>query len=193
MATLRQDKSLFVIDDFYPYPMQLRNFALSRQYEDWLGPDGEVYKRICRCEVPAMRELLTGLLGPMEIHGMAFRLNFGGEPPNAAIHSDVGWGTHALVHYLSEGPSGTAFWKHKATQTDRIDPGDTYLFEQINRDWNDVSKWEQKRLVEMRFNRALIYESALFHSRWPFEAFGSYPEDGRLIVVAFFTPRKGRL
>jgi hypothetical protein len=35
----------------------------------------------------------------------------------------------------------------------------------------------------------VIYESALFHSRWPFAAFGKGFSDGRLIACAFFTPR----
>lgn len=133
--------------------------------------------------------MLEGLLGSVDMLGMAFRLNYNEEEPNAAIHSDVGWGTHALVLYLSEGPSGTAFWKHIPTQTDRIEEGDTWLFEQINQDWNNESKWEVSRFVQMKFNRAIIYESALYHSRYPFKAFGDSPETGRLVIVAFFTPR----
>ena len=39
-----------------------------------------------------------------------------------------------------------------------------------------------------RMGRAVIYESELFHSRYPFAAFGSGPEDGRLVAVAFFSP-----
>ena len=35
----------------------------------------------------------------------------------------------------------------------------------------------------------VIYDGSLFHSRWPFEAFGTGPQDGRLILVAFFTPK----
>lgn len=180
----------FVIDDFHPFPQALRDVGLSAPYEDWLGPDGQVYKRICRMEIPGIRSMLEGLFGSIDILGMGFRLNFDGEVPNAAIHSDMGWGTHALVLYLSDGPSGTAFWKHKATGTDRVDPGDVWLFEHVNKDWNDASKWEQIRFVEMKFNRALIYESSYFHSRFPFEAFGKDKDSGRLIVVAFFTPEQ---
>lgn len=182
-------KDLYVIDDFHPFPDDLRKLALQVPYEDWLGPDGQVYKRICKMEVPGIRDMLEGLLGPVEMLGMAFRLNYNEEEPNAAIHSDIGWGTHALVHYLSEGPSGTAFWKHNVTGCNRIDAGDDWLLEQVNTDWNDASKWKAERFVQMKFNRALIYESALFHSRYPFKAFGNSPKTGRLIVVAFFTPR----
>ena len=188
--TTKQKPELFVLDDFHPYPDEVREHALKQEYEDWLGPDGQVYKRICRTEVPLLRHMLEGLLGPIDMLGMGYRLNFNDEEPNCAIHSDVGWGTHALVHYISKGPSGTAFWKHNKTGMHRLDPGDDWLLEQVNKDWDNEKAWNVRKFVEMRYNRALIYESALFHSRYPFKAFGTSPEDGRLIVVAFFTPKR---
>lgn len=178
-----------VYDDFLPDPQGVRSTALRADYIDWTGYDGEVYKRICITEVPGLRQRIEEAMGPVAMLGMGYRLNFGGEMPNAAIHSDMGWGTHAAVVYLSEGEGGTAFWRHEETGANRIEPGDMALFEQVKDDWNDESRWRMARLVEMKFNRALIYESALFHSRYPFAAFGSGPDDGRLIAVAFFTPR----
>lgn len=184
-----ETRELYVIDDFHPCPEALREHALFQEYEDWLGHDGQVYKRICRTEIPGIRQLIEGLLGPVDMLGMAYRLNYNEEEPNAAIHSDIGWGTHALVHYLSDGPSGTAFWKHRETETTSISSGQEWLLDKINKDWNDEDKWEIEKYVNMKFNRALIYESKLYHSRYPFKAFGNSPETGRLIVVAFFTPR----
>lgn len=178
-----------VYDDFLPNPQGVRTEALAADYIDWQGYDGEVYKRICITEVPGLRERIEEAMGPVEMLGMGYRLNFGGEMPNAAIHSDMGWGTHAAVVYLSEGEGGTAFWRHKATGEQRIEAGNVPLFERVKDHWNDESQWEQHRIVPMKLNRALIYESALFHSRYPFAAFGDSPETGRLIAVAFFTPR----
>lgn len=186
---IKEKPELYVLDDFHPFPDVVREHALLQEYEDWLGPDGQVYKRICRTEVPGIRQMLEGLLGPIDMLGMGYRLNYNEEEPNAAIHSDVGWGTHALVYYISKGMSGTAFWTHTKTGTHRIDLGDEWLLEQINKDWNDEKAWKIRKFVEMRYNRAIIYESALYHSRYPFKAFGTCPQDGRLIVVAFFTPR----
>lgn len=182
-----------VYDNFLPDAHAVREDALASEYVDWHGHDGEVYKRICIKEIPGLRSAIERAMGgPVDMLGMAYRLNYRGELPNAAIHSDLGWGTHALVLYLSRdynGSGGTAFWRHLATGAERIDPGDTELFESVRGDWNDRSAWEIRRLVPIRFNRALIYESAWFHSRYPFEAFGDSPENGRLIAVAFFTPR----
>lgn len=174
------------IDGFMPHPDLVRRAGLDAPYTDWAGPDGEVYKRVCLIEIPGLQDALESRLGPVTMLGMGYRLNYAGEPPNAAIHSDLGWGTHALVLYLQDGEGGTAFWQHKATGAERIDPGDHELLDRVRGDWDRQDAWEQTGLVEMAFNRAAVYESALFHSRWPFAAFGTGPDDGRLIAVAFF-------
>jgi hypothetical protein len=181
--------SVRVIDSFLSNADKVREHALSAQFSDWPGHDGEVYRRVCLTEIPGLRARIEAEMGSVDMLGMGYRLNFAGEPPNAAVHSDLGWGTHALVLYLCDGLGGTAFWRHKASGARRIDEGGQALFEQVRGDWNAPDAWEQTGIVPLRFNRAVIYESALFHSRWPFEAFGDCPRNGRLIAVAFFTPK----
>lgn len=180
-----------VIDDFTPIASALRADALASEFIDWEGPDGEVYRRICIKDLPGIQERIERHMGPVEMLGMAYRLNHSGEPPNAAIHSDMGWGTHALVLYLCDGPGGTAFWRHKATGLETLMPGQVAEWEAVRDDWNRAEAWEQTELVELKFNRGVIYDGSRFHSRWPFEAFGTDESSGRLIVVAFFTPLPG--
>ena len=181
---------LIVIDDFLPLPYFTRTHAMTSEYYDWEGPDGQVYKRVSLLRVPGVMEALEKTVGPIELLGMGYRLNYAGEPPNQSIHSDLGWGSHALVLYLNAGPSGTAFWRHIETDTTRITVGQTELLEQIKDDWEDSTKWQIRTEVEMKFNRAIIYDSSLYHSRYPFEAFGNTPENGRLIAVAFFNMKE---
>lgn len=178
-----------IVDNAISDASGVRAEGLRAQYVDWPGHDGEVYKRVSLTPVPGLQEAIEAQLGPVDMLGMGYRLNFNGELPNAAIHSDMGWGTHAAVLYLSEGEGGTAFWQHKATGAKRIDQGDVALFEAIKDDWDDSDRWEQTALAEMKLGRMVIYESAMFHSRWPFAAFGTDYESGRLVAVAFFTPR----
>lgn len=180
---------MIIVDHAIPDAQALREEALRAPYIDWKGYDGQVYKRVCLTEVPGLQEAIEAQLGPVEMLGMGYRLNFNQELPNASIHSDMGWGTHAAVLYLSEGEGGTAFWRHKATGASRIEPGDLDLLGHIQSDWDDADRWDQVGLAEMQLGRLLIYESALFHSRWPFEAFGTDYDSGRLVAVAFFTPR----
>jgi hypothetical protein len=188
MRIVKRLEDVYVIEDFLPDPDAVRQAGLHMEYEDWEGPDGAVYKRICRVEIQQVKEMLEAIFGKIDLMGMAYRLNYKGEPPNQSIHSDMGWGTHALVLYLTDGPSGTAFWQHTKTGANRILPGDMELFEQVKDDFENEDAWDQRAFVKMDYNRALIYSGELFHSRYPFKAFGSTPEDGRLIVVAFFTP-----
>lgn len=169
----------------------IRQQAINAKYYDWHGPDGQLYKRVCIIDSPDILNAIEGICGKVKMLGMAFRLNYEGEFPNQAIHSDVGWGTHALVYYLNdtqEDLGGTAFWKHKETGATEINPDDHELLDKIKDSWDNEDTWEMDKYVPMKFNRATIYESKLFHSRYPFDAFGSTPEDGRLVAVAFFTP-----
>lgn len=180
---------MLIIDNAIPDAAGLRAAALCAPYIDWTGYDGQVYKRVALVDVPGLQVAIEAAMGPVEMLGMGYRLNFGGELPNQAVHSDLGWGTHAAVLYLSEGSGGTALWRHKTTGAERIDAGQIGLLERIGSDWDDANQWEQIGLAEMQLGRLVIYESALFHSRWPFEAFGTDSETGRLIAVAFFSPR----
>src|SRR5690606_20663050 len=100
-----------VIDGF----LDAREDALRSEFADFDAPDGETYRRVCIKEVPGLREAIERAVGPVDMLGMGYRLNYAGELPNTAIHSDLGWGTHAAVVYLCDGPGGTAFWRHKGT------------------------------------------------------------------------------
>lgn len=181
---------MIVIDDAIPDAMRLREQALASEFIDWHGYDDQVYKRVCLTHIPELHEAIDKAIGPVDMLGMGYRLNFNGEIPNQAVHSDLGWGTHAAVLYLSDGDGGTALWRHKATGAESIHAGDAALMGAIGDDWDDESKWEMRSLAEIKLGRLTIYESALFHSRYPFQAFGDSPETGRLIAVAFFTPRE---
>jgi hypothetical protein len=177
---------LLVMDDMLLDPAAVREHALSQDFIDWEGPDGQVYKRVWLGEVPGLKDAIEEQMGECDWLGTGYRLNYVGEMPNQTIHSDLGWGTHACVLYLSDGDSGTAFWRHLATGSTEYHPDD-YL--SIIADVENPEAWEMRMMVSQRFNRGIIYESALFHSRFPFEGFGDSPENGRLIAVAFFTPR----
>lgn len=191
MNIVYQDADLVVVDNFLERPGEIRGIGVNADYADLQMQDGVTYKRVSPQELPAVREKLEELMKrPINLLGMGFRLNYAGELPNNEIHADVGWGIYAAVLYLSEPPadveSGTAFWRHESG-AERIRQGETDVYAAVKDDWNDASKWEQEKFVSAKFNSCIVYRSELFHSRWPFEAFGSTPEDGRLIVVAFFS------
>lgn len=175
-----------VIDKFLPDFTKTRTHAINSEYFDWLAPDGQVYKRISLLHVPGLLVSLENNLGAIRILMAGYRLNYADEPPNQSIHSDLGFGSHAVVVFLNEGDSGTAFWKHKETGATEINFGDADLFNVVKLDWDNPDAWEQVEYVAAKENRAVIYKGNLFHSRFPFKAFGDTPENGRLIATAFF-------
>lgn len=184
--TEKEIPGVVVIDDFFTDFDRVRQHAILSHYYDWQASDGQVYKRISMLHVPELFDKLCENLGLVRIAVMGYRLNYKDEPPNQSIHADLGFSTHAIVVYLNEGDSGTAFWKHKETGATEIWYGQQELFEQIQSDFEKPDAWEQRLYVPAKKNRAVIYRNNLFHSRFPFEAFGSTPEDGRLIAMGFF-------
>jgi len=109
-------------------------------------------------------------------------------------------GRVALVHYLAPGdPDGTAFFRHRATGFETLDaqrsatylplldaelraaaPGPGYIAA-------DSPLFERLDIIPARYNRAILYRSAMQHSGaiTPGRAFPADPLTGRLTVTAF--------
>ena len=107
------------------------------------------------------------------------------------IHADSRVGDtlpeRALVLYLSpstmEGLHGTAFWKHKKLgyKMPHYTPkeeSDRMLIEEAN----DLSNWELHSVVGYRPNRAVMYPSNYFHSKYPNVGW----KEGRMVYVMFY-------
>ena len=56
----------------------------------------------------------------------------------------------------------------------------------MNREWKDLTYWQQYGMAGMKFNRFISYPTAMFHSRYPFEGFGETPEEARLVWSVFY-------
>lgn len=155
-----------IIDNFLDNPEYYRSKALLGNFQNLKAFDGQTYDRVQPYEIKEVESKLENIFGSVFWLGGGFRLNFGRELPNNGRHVDVGWGTHALVLYLSSGnvePTGTAFWTDTTEDAKMVD------------------------LCLERFNRCVVYRSDQPHSRWPLEAYGDCPENGRLIYVGFFS------
>ena len=107
------------------------------------------------------------------------------------IHADSKVGDirpeRALVLYISpstmKGLHGTAFWKHKEVGYEMpIDvtneEADRFLLEEAN----DIDNWELHSVVGYKPNRALMYPSNYFHSKYPNIGW----KEGRMVYVMFY-------
>jgi hypothetical protein len=189
--------NLLIVDDFLPDPDGFRAGVLGQEWRN-IKFGGEVYKRIQARDYDEHKWLIEKAIGrAIQQEYTITRLNYAGEMPNNAIHSDNDCGAYAAVLYLNlpgQEQGGTALWRHKATGLESFDEVEIRragkspfkTLETLSKDWNNPDAWEQVALAPMKFNRAIFYPGKCFHSRWPLDAFGSKPYDGRLVWCSFF-------
>lgn len=176
----------------------VRDAVVNGTFETHTGPDGAEYTGISLHPVTQWFERIAELVGPISPKLSCFRLNLEGELPHSWVHSDDICAKFASVLYMNEPnqcKGGTAFWKHKTLGIDRLPPKETLIsrgvdaeafYKRMDREWKELNWWEQIGLVPMQSNRFITYPTCLFHSRYPFEAFGKGPKDGRLIWICFY-------
>lgn len=191
--------TLSQFDDFAPDAFDVRKAVIEGGFKTETGPDGLEYTGISTYEVPHWHELIAKALGHAITPRLSvFRINYAGEKPHSWIHSDDICASHASVLYLNpphQCRGGTAFWRHTGLNIDRMPTvenlvsagmGVEWFLDMMKREWMDLTYWEQGNFSAMRWNRFVTYPTSVFHSRYPFESFGSTPEDGRLVWASFF-------
>lgn len=188
-------REILQFDDFSPDALAIRDAVIAGGFSTEQGPDGALYTGISRYPVPQWYLRIAELIGKPIIPRLScFRLNLKGELPHSWVHSDDICAKFASVLYLNlpeQCAGGTAFWKHKELEIDRLPAKEELkdwqkFYLMIEQEWKDLAPWEQTGLAEMKLNRFITYPTSLFHSRFPFEGFGAGPSDGRLIWIFFY-------
>lgn len=198
--------SMIVVDDFYKDPHAVREAALSLDYPEpkkapnYPGRNSRqklLVQELDRIVSSIVNEPLAG--SPRDAHGHC-RISLHADDSNRRyyVHIDptVYWSGILYLTLPEHCQGGTEFYRHKETGTDRAplypeelkaagarnyaEAGDRI----IQRDSNDLSKWEHLMTVPMRFNRLVLLRPWLWHTAGP--SFGDRPENGRLIQLFFF-------
>ncbi len=196
-------RSLMVIDDFYPDPMQIRAAALAADYvkrEGHLTFPGR--NSVQKFIPPGLDLMMSRLLGekvvssndPRPTHGK-FRITLAGEPSRYLVHVDPSILSWVGVIYLNppeQCQGGTSFYRHKGLNSDRTPLsleelrayGPNSIAELLEQDGANPDIWEHLMTVPMRFNRLIAYRPWIWHSAGP--AFGDSLETGRLVQLVGF-------
>ena len=205
--------SHLIIDDFYDDPHQVRELALSVEYEktreDAYYPGNNTTRAF---DQGGLNEVISSLVhepvmgNPLTAHG-GFRMAMEGAEEHATrrIHVDGAnyWSGIVYLNLPEHCRGGTEFYRHKGLDSDHAPLYDSEvkqygydscaLFAQdlTKRDSKDDSKWEHLFTVPMRFNRCVLFRPWLWHT--PTESFGDRKENARLIQMFFFTLDKSKL
>lgn len=192
-------KEIVEVPDFAPDFLAVRKAVVNGQFSTHIGPDGAKYTGISTFPVPHWYDRISESIG-IKIHPRlsCFRLNLTGELPHSWVHSDDICARYASVLYMNlpeQCHGGTAFWRHRDRNIDRLPAKEALTNQGINadefyrtmdREWKELRWWALQHFVPMRSNTFITYPTCLFHSRYPFAGFGSGPQDGRLIWICFY-------
>ena len=197
---------LFVIDDFYSKPHEVRQMAIAS--DNWIRTDASGNRRHSwetqKCYFnDAIKARFEGMIGNKIVIDPA-RMGFGsfafypddGEVDLTTHFDDTEWA--AIIYLVPDElcQGGFSLFRHKSTQLSGP-PTDKELAElgfESYQQWEEQSyypdklkpnEWEETLHISMRFNRlVLVQASRLFHRAS--SGFGTSPENGRLTQRFFF-------
>lgn len=199
--------SLLIVDDFLANPDEARDRALALDYDasakrgNYPGTDSTSPLRIEELDEAVSKLVGVPLKGAAGTSHGHCRITLKNEKGRSGVHIDPAYYSGILYLSLaddcpSNGRGGTEFFRHKRTGLDRV-PSDPLRVQKagyadinaliedvVNRDTNSPSKWERVMRIPIRYNRLILFSPWLFHNAGA--AFGTSPENGRLVQVMFF-------
>lgn len=192
---------ILVRNNFLADPKAERERALAAVYET-IQHNGLTYRGMSeQAEGPECAEIraILGFHRGKIVTG--YRRYLADEENETYIHSDANIAKWTAVLYLNEPDQcqgGTAFWRYRpynwvglptaeglAAQGLEDEPS---LWDRVLADGHDERKWEMHNYVPLGWNRLILFDSRLFHSRYPKRSFGTSVADARLIKLFFITP-----
>ena len=196
---LNATPSLIALDNIYPNPDEVREYALSAEYfpektsgsfrfgnAPWPGKmtkkpyiNNSIDKIVSSIIGKPVRQLLGNDSGK-------FRISKASDTTNNVVHSDSfqqdddvsGWaGVVYLCPKNANGKVGTSLFTHvESGATSATKEQDSFIS-----DWNDASKWYPNLVSHIVWNRLILYPANKFHGIGPL--FGETDEDARLVQL----------
>lgn len=187
-----------IIDDFYENPDDVREFALTQDYNvSGNFPGNRTIPFLNESTAKHVGEHIEPYHGKIswvtEEYTGAFQYTT--QEDRSWIHADENNHWAGVLYLTPNAPlsGGTGIFKHKATNTykiPRLPSGEINepLMELIYQDSRDMTKWEMVDFIGNKYNRLVIYQGDLFHSSLDY--FGTDINNGRLFQTFFFDTEK---
>jgi len=192
--------SVFVFDNFYLEPDEVRHIALNDfEWEDEkvAGPYAGLNSIHPYCE-EFHEDFMGNCTNAWPVNPTVFghfRMSRKDSSFKQYIHCNPGVSWIGVI-YLSKGYDdipGTVFWRHKRTGLTHA-PTDPYKYHQYgnsdassslnwfnNIDGVDESLWIKSNVISFQYNRLVLFRGDAFHSHG--DLFGSNDDDSRLLQI----------
>ncbi|NIM26826.1 MAG: hypothetical protein GTO67_04840 [Gammaproteobacteria bacterium] len=206
------DISILIIDRFYDDAEVVRQRALEFDFPVATAKKNYPGRNSAQRFLPnGIDDVVSQLVHePVEAYGTAehgrFRLTMAEDEGDRGYYVHIDGHAHwAGILYLTPDEhcqGGTEFYRHREHATDRcytthaearahgFDDCSKFADETIERDGNDLSKWEHLMTVPMRFNRMVIFRPWFWHTAG--KSFGDSRENGRLVQLFFWRSASAR-
>ncbi len=199
--------SLLILDDFLSDPLTARRAALALDYDaSFKRGNYPGHISTTPLAIQGLDARISDIIrapvepAPGTSHNHC-RITLKGDKGRSGVHIDPAFYSGILYLSLPEHcKGGTEFFRHKRTGLERVpnDPVEVtkagyadingLIEDVVNRDTMNKAKWERTMLIPMRFNRLILFSPWLFHNSGA--AFGTSPENGRLVHLMFFAKAK---
>lgn len=193
--------SLVILDNFYNDPLQVREMALKMDYEVKGNFPGARTKPVFNQSV---YDLIERTLEPnagkitwwdRSENSYTGSFQYTTSRNRSWIHADQTTTWAGVLYLTPDAPlsGGTGLFRHKATGLEmapRTADGkyDMELLAEVNKDSQDMTKWEMTDFVGNKFNRLVMYRGDYFHTSMDY--FGQNMYDGRLFQTFFFNTER---
>ena len=184
---------LMIFENFYGNPLDVRNFALSQEFNVTGNFPGRRTKPMPEPFFSDTKKLFEKVLQKEiswwpEEYNTSFQYTT--QNDETWIHYDpTNW---AGVLYLTPNApleSGTAIYMHKETGISMLNRNNSYTdLNGKSEELNDLSKWNEIIRVSNVFNRLVMYRGEYYH-RSVLPGFGDNQYNGRLFQTFFFNTK----
>lgn len=182
-----------IIDDFLDKGEDFRKYAINQSYDGVTSPwDNIKYPDISikvpeniQREIKYIIEDMTGAY--VHVQSIFMRMSKEGVQAPHQAHTDKIMGDYTFLLYLNKDEDcigGTDILEHIDGM--KVHPTTKEEIALWEKDTNIPEKWVKTGFCPMKFNRAFILRSDLFHRSQPLGGFGTTAENSRLVLVMFF-------
>lgn len=186
-----------IIDNFLNNGDLFRRYAIKQSYEGVVNPQDNVLYPDISIKIPeevrleinskALMAVTQNENAFIEPKALFMRMSKTGVHVPHQAHTDKNIADYTLLLYLNKDEDcqgGTDVLEH--IEGMKIHPQTEEEIELWKRDTNTPEQWIKTGFCPMKFNRAFILRSDLFHRAQPLGGFGDTNENGRLVLTLFF-------